>query len=215
MPKRAPGRLHFRLEVAMRRFGVGLVIVAAIAVLFWAGVKNYKHRQMAMQQKQEQIVLVKDGTPPTDSGTMEIGTALQGKAAPDFTLTSLDGTKVSLSQLKGHPVLINFWATWCGPCQLEMPWFQEFAAKYKDKGFVVLGIDQDDEDMPKSTLIAAVKKIGVTYPILLPSKTVAKDYKLGDYLPETFIVNRDGVVVEHSMGAPSKDAMEAKIEKAL
>jgi thiol-disulfide isomerase/thioredoxin len=199
----------------MRRFVVALVIVAGGTLLFWAGVKNYKHRQQVMQQKQQQIVLVKDGAQPTDVGSIGMGTALQGKAAPAFTLTSLDGKKVSLADLKGKPVLINFWATWCGPCQLEMPWFDEFQKKYQDKGLVVLGIDQDDEDMPKSTLTAAVKKIGVSYQILLPSKTIAKDYQLGDYLPETFIVNRDGVVVEHAMGAPSKDAMEAKIQKVL
>jgi len=198
----------------MRRFAVSLVMIVAVGLLFWAGVKNYKHRQQVMQQKQ-QIVLVKDGAQPTDVGSVGMATELQGKPAPAFTLTTLDGKKVSLADLKGKPVLINFWATWCGPCQLEMPWFEEFSKKYQDKGLVVLGVDQDDEDMPKSTLEAAVKKIGVTYPILLPSKTIAKDYKLGDYLPETFLVNRDGVVVEHAMGAPSKDAMEAKIQKAL
>jgi thiol-disulfide isomerase/thioredoxin len=200
----------------MRRLGVGFAMVLFLALLFWAGVHNHRKRQAAMQQAQSQFVLVKDGAqPPGTVGDVGMGTALLGKPAPVFTLTDLDGKKVSLAELKGKPVLVNFWATWCGPCQLEMPWFQEFAAKYKDQGLVVLGIDQDDEDMPKDKIAAAVKRLGVTYPILLPSKTIAKEYALGDYLPETFLVNRQGVIVDHAMGAPSKDEMEAKIRKTL
>jgi thiol-disulfide isomerase/thioredoxin len=199
-----------------RRFGVGLGMVAFLALVVWAGVHNHRRRQAEMQNAQSQFVLVKDGAqPPATVGAVGMPTELMGKTAPGFTLTDLEGKKVSLAEFKGKPVLVNFWATWCGPCQLEMPWFQEFAAKYKDQGLVVLGVDQDDEDMPKDKIAAAVKRIGVSYPILLPSKTITKDYELGDYLPETFILNREGVVVEHAMGAPSKDEMEAKIRKAL
>jgi thiol-disulfide isomerase/thioredoxin len=200
----------------VRRFGVAAAMVVFLGLAVWAGVRNHRRRQAEMQNAQAQFALVKDGTqPPAALGEVGLGTALQGKAAPAFTLTDLEGRKVSLADFKGKPVVVNFWATWCGPCQLEMPWFQEFAAKYKDQGLVVLGIDQDDEDMPKDKIAAAVKRIGVTYPILLPSKTISKDYALGDYLPETFIVNRQGVIVDHAMGAPAKDEMEAKIKKVL
>jgi len=202
----------------MRRIGVLAVLVVVFGLLVWAGVYNLRQRRLAMQRAQTQIVLVKDGASGSDSasGSPEtLGTALQGKAAPAFTLVDLGGKKVSLADFKGKPVVVNFWATWCGPCQLEMPWFEEFSGKYKPQGLVVLGVDQDETDTPKDTVAAAAKKLGVSYPILLPNKTVAKDYALADYLPETFYVNKDGIVVEHSVGAPSKDQMEANIRKAM
>jgi thiol-disulfide isomerase/thioredoxin len=201
----------------MRRFGVFGALVVCLFLLVWAGIYNLHQRRLAMQLAQSHITLVKDGTQPPAEGDNPLspGTALEGKAAPGFTLTDLSGNKVSLSQFKGRPVVVNFWATWCGPCQLEMPWFQEFANKYKAQGLVILGVDQDDDTMPKDQIAAVVKKIGVTYDILLPSKTIEKTYDLADYLPETFYVNRKGVVVDHSLGAPSKDQMEAEIQKTL
>lgn len=201
----------------MRRLGVFGALVVCLVLLVWAGIYNLHQRRLAMQMAQSHITLVKDGTQPPAGGdnALSPGTPLEGKQAPGFTLTDLSGNKVSLSDFKGRPVVVNFWATWCGPCQLEMPWFQQFAAKYKAQGLVVLGIDQDDTDMPKGQIAAVAKKIGVTYPILLPSKTIDKTYDLADYLPETFYVNRQGVVVDHSLGVPSKDQMEAEIQKAL
>jgi thiol-disulfide isomerase/thioredoxin len=201
----------------MRRFGVLAVMVVVVGLLVWAGVYNLRTRRAAMQKAQSQIVLVKDGDKvPAGMSSMDTATPLQGKPAPAFSLVDVNGKKVSLADFKGKPVLINFWATWCGPCQLEMPWFEEFAAKYKDQGLVVLGVDQDDDEgTTKEKIGAAAKKIGVSYEILMPSKTIGKDYQLGDYLPETFYLNKDGVVIEHSLGAPSKDQMEAKIRKVL
>ena len=200
-----------------RRVGVLGLMVVVVALFVWAGVRNFRKRQAAMEAAKSQIVLVKDGAsgPTSGDGTDNSGTALMGKVAPGFTLVDLSGKKVSLADFKGHPVVVNFWATWCGPCKLEMPWFEEFYGKYKGQGLVVLGVSQDDEDTPKDKIAEAVQKIGVTYPILLPSKTIAKDYALADYLPETFYLDKNGVVVEHSLGAPPKDEMEAHVRKAM
>jgi peroxiredoxin len=96
-----------------------------------------------------------------------------------------------------------------------MPWFEEFYAKYKPQGLVVLGLSQDDTDMPRSELAAAAKKIGVTYPILMPDDKIAKVYSLADYLPETFYLDKNGIVVEHTLGTPSKDELEAHVLKAM
>ena len=144
------------------------------------------------------------------------GSALQGKPAPGFTLVSTDGRKVSLSDFKGRPVLVNFWATWCGPCKLEMPWLEEFSAKYKAQGLVVLGMDEDQDTGPVEVAKAA-KRIGVSYPILMPDKAdvTAKAYGGIDYTPETFYVDRSGKVVAVSLGAPSKDRMEALIRQTI
>jgi thiol-disulfide isomerase/thioredoxin len=139
---------------------------------------------------------------------------MMGKAAPPFTLVDLNGKKVSLADYKGHPVVLNFWATYCGPCKLEMPWFQDLQNKYKDKGLVVLGLDQDF-GMEVKEVAAASKRVGVTYPILMPNDAVSKNYQLSDYIPETFYVDKSGKIVDETIGAHSKDELEADIQKAI
>lgn len=202
----------------VRRFGVMAVVLIALALLVIAGVHNLRARRAEMQSKQ-QLVLVKDGSAPPangQEGSMDsiMGPSLRGKMAPGFTLKDTAGKKVSLADFKGHPVVINFWATYCGPCKLEMPWFDEFAGKYKNDGLIVLGVDQD-EDLPTDKVASAAKKIGANYPILMPDDKIAKSYELGDYLPETFYVDKNGNIVEQSVGAPTKDEMEANVRKAI
>jgi peroxiredoxin len=97
---------------------------------------------------------------------------------------------------------------------LEMPWFQDLQNKYKDKGLVVLGLDQDD-GMAVKEVAAASKRVGVTYPILMPDDKISKSYQLGDYIPETFYVDKTGKIVEQTIGAHSKDELEADVQKAI
>jgi thiol-disulfide isomerase/thioredoxin len=153
---------------------------------------------------------------PSDGMDGMAAPSIRGQVAPGFTLVDLNGKKVSLADYKGHPVVVNFWATYCGPCKLEMPWFQEMIAKYQSSGLVVLGLDED-EGVGKDQIAAAAKKVGVSYPILLPETKdkVGKAYQLGDYLPETFYVARDGKVVEQTFGVSSKDELEADVRKAI
>lgn len=194
-----------------RRLAVMGLMLAVVALLAVAGVHNMRARRAAMQAAQAKVIAVQ---PAADSGFDTGPVPMKGKPAPQFVLLDVAGKKVSMAELKGHPLVINFWATFCGPCKIEMPWFEEFSATYKDKGLVILGVDQDD-DMPKDTVAAAAKKIGVTYPILMPAKSTTKDFQLGDYLPETFYIDRNGTVVEQSVGTPTKDQMEANIRKAI
>ncbi len=201
----------------MRRVAVLVAMVAVVGLFVWAGIYNYRARREQMEKaRQTQATLIKDGTSAAEAAPNEQGTELRGKAAPQFALTALDGKKVSLAELKGKPVVVNFWATWCGPCKLEMPWFQEFSEKYKKDGLVVLGLSQDDlETVPKNQIAETAKKLGVSYTILLPDEKVAKLYGGVDYLPETFYVGKDGTVLAETSGAPSKDQMEANIRKAI
>jgi thiol-disulfide isomerase/thioredoxin len=197
----------------VRRLAVlGAVLVVMLA-LVWAGVRNLKERRAAIANSRANEVVLTKADP--NAGAMDMGAAsIRGQVAPAFTLVDLSGKKVSLADYKGHPVVINFWATYCGPCKLEMPWFQEMIAKYQGDGLVVLGLDED-EGMGKEEVAASAKKVGVTYPILLPDDKVAKAYQLGDYLPETFYVGKDGKVVEQTFGVNSKDALEADVRKAI
>ena len=191
-------------------------MIALVGVLFWAGLHNLRHRQAVSEANHIKLIPAAAATSATDdSGPPDVeGANLRGKDAPAFTLSDLSGKKVSLAEFKGHPVVVNFWATWCGPCKLEMPWFQEFSTKYKGQGLEILGLSQDDGASPND-VAAAAKRIGVTYTILMPDEAVAKKYGGVDYLPETFYIDRAGKVVDVTAGAPSKDQMEALIRKTI
>lgn len=199
----------------VRRFGVLAAMLLFIAGLAWAGVVNLRARRAAVAANHVELIpaAAASGDAALPDGA---GAQLQGKAAPAFTLATTDGKKVSLSDYKGRPVIVNFWATWCGPCKLEMPWFEEFSKKYAGQGLVVLGLDQDP-DMAPSAVAQMAKRIGVSYPVLMPDKDeqVSRAYGGVDYLPETFYVDRTGKVLNISAGAPSKDQMEHLIQVAL
>jgi thiol-disulfide isomerase/thioredoxin len=201
------------------------VMVVGIALLLWAGWHNLRERRLAMQRAQENhVVLVpeKSGAaagsaaqPDSQSPEAE-AMQMRGKMAPGFTLVTLDGKKVSLSDYKGRPVLVNFWATWCGPCKVEMPWFEEFNKQYAAQGLVILGL-ADDVDSGKDVIAKVANKTGVTYPILLTDGKVQKAYSPQgmDYLPMSFYVDRNGVIVEETAGLGGKDEIEAHIKKTI
>jgi peroxiredoxin len=197
----------------VRRLSIVVLLVAGVTLVVLAGAHNLRHRQMVMQKAQQSEVQLTPASSADPSQDPE-AKALLGKPAPSFTLVDLNGKKVSLADYKGHPVVLNFWATYCGPCKLEMPWFQDLQNKYKDKGLVVLGLDQDD-GMEVKEVAAASKRVGVTYPILMPDDKVSKSYQLSDYIPETFYVDKSGKIVEQTIGAHSKNELEADVQKAI
>ena len=112
------------------------------------------------------------------------------KPAPDFTLKDANGQTVKLSDYKGKVVLLNFWATWCGPCALEIPWFEQFQQDYRSKGFEVVGVSMDEEGWKAVKPYIAEKKIN--YRIVLGNDSVGELYGGVDSLPTTFIIDREG-----------------------
>lgn len=118
--------------------------------------------------------------------------------APGFELPTLAGGKVRLHDYRGKVVFINFWATWCGTCEVEMPSMEKLYQRFKDDGFEMLTISIDKD---QSLIEPFMKKYGLTFPVLLdPESTVAKkDYKTTG-VPETFIVNREGIIVHKAIG---------------
>jgi peroxiredoxin len=111
--------------------------------------------------------------------------------APDFTLRTLDGQNMRLGEQRGRVVLVNFWATWCGPCRQEMPHLNKLYDKYKSSGFVLLGVNVDD-DVQQAAGVAS--KLGVKFPVLPDSdKRVSRQYDLSA-MPSTVLIDRDGKV---------------------
>ena len=202
-----------------RTAAVVFVMVVGVSLMLWAGWHNLRERKLAQQKAQEsQAVLAPDNGAkadgqPTGAMTTEQDSPLKGKPAPAFTLVNLEGKKVSLSDYKGRPVIVNFWATWCAPCKLEMPWFQEFRNKYSGQGFEILGIAEDEA--PKDEIEKTAKKINVSYPILLTDGKVAPAYGGVDQLPTSFYIDRKGVVVTQTIGLATKDEVEANIKKLV
>lgn len=202
-----------------RTAAVVFVMVAGICLMLWAGWHNLRERRLALQKANEnQVMLVPDNGPKAgDQANSGSTTAqddpLKGKPAPAFTLVNLNGRKVSLSDYKGRPVIVNFWATWCAPCKLEMPWFEEFRAKYSGQGFEILGIAEDDAS--KDEIAKTAKKIDVSYPILLNDGKVDPAYGGVDSLPTSFYIDRNGVVVTETIGLASKDEVEANIKSLI
>jgi thiol-disulfide isomerase/thioredoxin len=191
------------------------VMIVGISLMLWAGWHNLRERRLAMQKAQENHVVLTPGkaTDAEQPSESEQPT-MRGKVAPGFTLVDLDGKKVSLSDYKGHAVLVNFWATWCGPCKVEMPWFEELSKKYAPQGLEILGLT-DDVDAGKETIAKTAHRIGVSYPILLTDGKVQKAYGGLDVLPMSFYVDRNGVIVEETAGLGGKDEIEAHIKKAI
>ena len=201
----------------MRKMLVVVAMIAGITLLIWAGVHNARERRMTMQT---QISKSAAGSAAARAGGDTSDTLtpkMTGKVAPAFTLVDLDGKKVSLADYKGKPVFLNFWATWCGPCKLEMPWLEEFSKKYASEGLVFLGISTDD--IPKATIAATAHKLGVTYTILLKDDKVENDYGGIDMMPQSFYIDRTGKVMLETAGISDgqggKDEIEANIRKLL
>jgi thiol-disulfide isomerase/thioredoxin len=133
--------------------------------------------------------------------------------APDFSLESLDGKSLRLSDLRGKAVLLNFWATWCGPCKIEMPWFVELQNQYGAQGLQIVGVAMDDAS--KEDIARFAKDMGVNYPILIGKESIGDQYGGIPALPESFFIGRDGKMVDKIIGLKGKGEIEDAIKKAL
>jgi peroxiredoxin len=169
-----------------------LVIVAVavvIALMLVVGLRSARHRQNPL------------------AGQMT------GSAAPDFTLQSLDGKTVRLSDYRGKGVLLNFWATWCGPCKIEMPWFVDLQKQYGPEGLQILGVAMDDAS--PGEIAAFAKEMGVNYPVLIGKEAVADAYGGVEGLPYSFYIDRNGKVLDKNIGLISRSEIEDNVKKIL
>src|SRR5881296_3433215 len=131
--------------------------------------------------------------------------------APGFALNDSKGVPVRLSDYKGRVVLLNFWATWCHGCVLEIPWFIEFQERYKDKGFSVIGVSMDEDWKPVKAFVEEKK---VNYPILIGNEGLGKLYELNS-MPMTVLIDRSGKIAASYTGVVDKHACETKLQTLL
>lgn len=175
------------MPFTVRRFAAAGVILAGLA---FTGCKN--------EQPKPQASVKPDG---------------DRRAAPEFSLKDVDGRAVTLAEYKGKVVLLNFWATWCGPCKIEIPWFADFEQKYKDRGFAVLGVAMDEEGWEVVKPYLTESK--VNYRVVLGNDSIATLYGGVEALPTTFVLDRDGKIASTHVGLVSKSDYENEIMQLL
>ena len=134
------------------------------------------------------------------------------KDKPNFTLEALQGNEYTLSKLRGKVVILDFWATWCGPCRKSIPVFNAIYDKYKDKEVLVLGIGLDDKEAIKKF----VQTTPINYPVLIGSQEVARTYGIRA-IPTTFIIDKEGIVTARHLGLlPNmQSTLEQEIERLI
>ena len=134
------------------------------------------------------------------------------KAAPGFTLSDSTGAPVRLSDYKGKVVLLNFWATWCHGCKLEIPWFVEFESRFKDSGLAVIGVSMDADGWKSVKPYLKEKKLN--YPVVIGSEGLANQYGLTS-MPMTALIDRQGKIAALHTGVVDKAACEGEIRQLL
>ena len=172
-----------------------VVIVLAVAVVFW----------------------IVGANTPTDENAMTFarpGPAAVTGPAPEIAGTTITGDSFRLSDQKGKVVLVNFWATWCGPCRMEMPDLVALQKRLGPRGFTVVGVSTDD-GMPLDQLRDFATKAGLNYPILFAPPDAQANYGGVAALPTSFLIDRQGNVVSGIEGATNEAALAPEIEKLL
>lgn len=135
------------------------------------------------------------------------------KAAPDFTLSDADGKPIRLSAYKGKVVLLDFWATWCGGCKVEIPWYMDFQQTYRDRGLVVLGVSLDEDGWKVVRPFIAAKKIN--YPVMIGNPKVAALYGAAEALPVTLLIDKSGRIASKHVGLGKREEFQSEIEALL
>jgi len=129
------------------------------------------------------------------------------KMAPDFTLNDASGKPVTLSEFRGKVVLLNFWATWCAPCRIEIPWFTEFQKTYGDRDFVVLGVSMDEDGW--KSVKPYMEEHGMSYPVMVGNDEIARLYGGLNALPTTLVIDRAGRIAVTHVGLCNRSEYEA------
>ena len=139
--------------------------------------------------------------------------AQQEPAFPAFQLETIDGPEFDSARLKGNVVLINFWATWCAPCRVEIPWFTEFRETYADSGFEIVGVALDPEN--RDAILRMQRELEINYPLVLSDLKIEEQAGGIFGVPTTFLVDRDGRIVSKHIGLVGKETLQQEIETLL
>jgi thiol-disulfide isomerase/thioredoxin len=187
-----------------RNVVVILCVVVAITALLMVGKRSSKPRDSGNAN-------VAQGTPEPEQA---VGGPDKGIMAPAFELKSIpEGKSTPLASFRGKAVLLNFWATWCGPCKIEMPWLVDLQKKYGPQGLQIVGVAMDDTS--DKEIADFTHKMGVNYVVLKGTEKVGDLYGGVEGLPTTYYLDRSGKVVDKTLGLASESVIEDAIKKSL
>ncbi len=186
---------------------VVLGIVIGITALLLLGKRASKPPETAAAN----VNGTQPAAPPPQPGLRD---PARGSMAPAFELKNIaDGKTVSLASFRGKAVVLNFWATWCGPCKIEMPWLVDLQKKYGPQGLEIVGVAMDDASDKETADFA--HKMSVNYTVLKGTEKVGDLYGGVDRLPITYYIDRSGKVVDEIVGLASESTIEDDIKKIL
>jgi thiol-disulfide isomerase/thioredoxin len=188
-------------------------LVIAVAVLVSLTLVVQRTRRISAAPRSGVPAAPASASSVSDTGTED---------APNITVKDLNGADVSLAQYKGKVVLVNFWATWCGPCRIDIPWLIEFQNKYGARGFTVLGMAMDeggksdvDPFVRDERFDVGGQKLGMNYPILLGNDDVSDKFGGLLGLPTSVLISRDGKKIKTFIGLVNYEKMAKEIEGQL
>lgn len=201
---------------------VAILLLGTFGLMLWTGWSNFVYRKQAADVQASTITVSELVADPA-GGPPQLTSPLTGKPAPGFTLEDLNGKRISLGDLKGKAVVLNFWATWCAPCKIETPWIIELRNQYAAQGLEVIAVSMDDIDygdkgkvaQEKQSIARVAAQLHIPYPVLLNGDSISNQYGGLDAMPSTFFINRKGVIVAAQIGLSTKNDLEAKMKKAL
>lgn len=191
-------------------------LLLGVFIFFYLLATGYFFVVQAAGQKPGQTAPVKPRRAISKIATAS-SPATGATTAPAFSLKNLAGKEVALSAYQGRVVVLNFWATWCGPCQLETPWLVELRQKYQARGVEIIGISVDalDADYDAQDIRAFIKEHKVKYPIALATKEVVEAYGPISGIPATIVIDRAGQIHARHRGLITFDKLESEIKGLL
>lgn len=179
----------------LRRFVLALTVVSAGGLAWFLSLAQ-AHRPVPRQQPD----------------VVKIGFQV-GERAPDFELRPLNGVDLRLANLRGRPVLLNFWATWCAPCRVEMPWLVELDAAYRSQGVQIIGVAM--ESGSPDEVAAFAREYGVQYQVVLGNSATADEYGGVRFMPQSFFIDPEGKITKTTTGLTDRRDIEDGIKALL
>jgi len=179
-----------------RNAAVLLVVIAVITGMLWYAAQRARR-----------------GRGEYSGPRLQGGADVRGMQVPDAQLKSLDGRSFKLSDYRGKAVIVNFWATWCQPCKIEIPWLIDLQKQYRPEGLEVIGISLDESD--EDDVADFAEDIGINYTVAMGTDAIGDAFGGVQGLPMTFYVDRNGKIIERVLGIAGHSEMETTVKKAL